>query len=393
MPRLKLTAANVATLPAAGERTDYRDTLLPGLVLRVTPTVRTWVIEYHERVDGRRRGCRWKLGHVPLMGLAAARTAARDLLSALDRGAEPANPDTATLTVTGLVERCLADLTLRPSTRKSWEGYHEAEIRGSIGSLLAATLTRGQVREWAKAIKVRSGWTAKHAFEVLRRAYSWGLEQELLAASPCDRMALPFEGYSSERVMSAEELWALLRAIDPRWIIPGGPDGRSKSGRAHGVPLVPAAIEVVKRRLQVVQGQHLFPVLRGPRAGQDVPMPWASKWAGWLVVRVARAVNARRRRDGEAQAPVPRWTLHGFRHSIATHMREDLGIGRDVVSLVLSHTQGGPRVTGIYDRAEKLAERRAALLAWSSWLAGLGQESNGGRVLAGRWSPPGRHSG
>ena len=38
MPVVKLNARNITTLPAiGGVRTDYRDELLPGFFLRVTP--------------------------------------------------------------------------------------------------------------------------------------------------------------------------------------------------------------------------------------------------------------------------------------------------------------------------------------------------------------------
>jgi hypothetical protein len=62
-------------------------------------------------------------------------------------------------------------------------------------------------------------------------------------------------------------------------------------------------------------------------------------------------------------------------------MREDLGVAPDVVSLVLGHTLLGPRASRIYDRAERLGERRAALLAWTAWLRALGGAQGAGRVL------------
>ena len=63
MPIVKLNARNITTLPAiGGVETDYRDELLPGFFLRVTPQgTRTFGIVYTTR-EGRLRRCtlaRW----------------------------------------------------------------------------------------------------------------------------------------------------------------------------------------------------------------------------------------------------------------------------------------------------------------------------------------------
>jgi integrase len=65
------------------------------------------------------------------------------------------------------------------------------------------------------------------------------------------------------------------------------------------------------------------------------------------------------------------WRIHSLRHTIATHLRESLGVARDIVALILGHTQGGPAATRFYDRSELLAERRYALQRWADWLDGL----------------------
>lgn len=61
------------------------------------------------------------------------------------------------------------------------------------------------------------------------------------------------------------------------------------------------------------------------------------------------------------------WTLS----PLATHMRKDLGVGSDVVSLILCQTLAGPRASRILDRATVLPERRRALEGWAAWLEQL----------------------
>ena len=76
MPVVKLNARNITTLPAiGGVRTDYRDELLPGFFLRVTPQgTRSFGIVHTTR-DGRLRRC--TLGPVGPLGLSEARAQAK----------------------------------------------------------------------------------------------------------------------------------------------------------------------------------------------------------------------------------------------------------------------------------------------------------------------------
>jgi integrase len=417
MPVTRLTAANVKTLPPRGQkRTDYTDAILPGFVLRVSPTgARSYAVSVWSR--GRKR--RVSLGPITRTPLVTAREYARRVIETLSRGEEPApleaGPDP--LTVARLVRRCLDDITLRETTRTEWERLASREIVPALGPRRAAAVRRADIREWLRPIAARSKHTARHALELLRRCYTWGVREDLLAASPCVGLEPPGRT-SGDRVLSADELWALQRALDrggrrypayaaatrlllltavrrsavlgmrrseledldgrePRWIVPAE---RMKGGRAHVVPLSPAAVAIVRERMKACTTEHLFPLGHGTKR-QDCPMGWSGTWRSWLRRRLARALNARRRVAGLGPVAVPRWRTHDLRHAAATHLREDLGVRPDVVSLLLSHAPAGPSVSRIYNRAELLAERRAALEAWALWLAehgprGRQEESN-----------------
>jgi integrase len=75
------------------------------------------------------------------------------------------------------------------------------------------------------------------------------------------------------------------------------------------------------------------------------------------------------------------WTIHGLRHAVGTHLREDLGVRADVVSMILGHRLGGPAATRLYDRAQLLPERRAALVAWAAWLERVVRSEGGAEVV------------
>ena len=71
-------------------------------------------------------------------------------------------------------------------------------------------------------------------------------------------------------------------------------------------------------------------------------------------------------------AEIPHWTFHDLRRSAVTKMAEDLKIAPHIVDKILNHASGTIRgVAAIYNRAQYLDERRAALEAWSNWLLAL----------------------
>src|SRR5512143_2601894 len=88
MPVVKLNARNITTLPAVnGVRTDYRDELLPGFFLRVTPSgARSFGLVYTTQ-GGRLRRC--TLGPVGALGLGRTRSLARHLRGAVAQGGDP----------------------------------------------------------------------------------------------------------------------------------------------------------------------------------------------------------------------------------------------------------------------------------------------------------------
>lgn len=433
---VKLEDRMVATLKPKAKRQVLADAVVTGLRLRITPGgAKTWGLWYRTRAGEPRD---LTLGSYPTLSLAAARELARRRLAEVALGADPhrellrareeVKSGHGALTVEALVERCMERLRLRPSTAKVWRRLADVEIIPALGSRPAAEVTRGELRQWLHDIVERPApAVANHAFTVLRRAYTWGIEQDLLTTLPFLGLKKPAAEVRSERVLSAPEIAAVLQALDeldeqrpapereeraknarrsgpgwpayadavrlllltgvrrdmvlgmrrseledldgpdPRWVIPGGFGGRSKSGRQHVVPLSAPAVAIVKRRLAAATGELLFPVRRRGKLTRllastpDVPMTWSSRFVGELCEEAEKALGG----------PMPRWTIHNLRHTTATHMREDLRVDRTVVAAVLGHVQAGPFATRIYDRSELLLERRAALVAWAAWLDGL----------------------
>jgi len=60
-------------------------------------------------------------------------------------------------------------------------------------------------------------------------------------------------------------------------------------------------------------------------------------------------------------------TMHGFRSSASTLLNGELGIDSALIELQLAHVKGD-RVAGIYDRSQRLPERRQMMTRWAAYL-------------------------
>jgi integrase len=389
--RVRITARTLAGLkPAEGQR-DYWDATLPRFGVRVSPNgVRSFCILY--RVNGKPK--RVTLGQHPPMLLHEARDRAEKMLRDVDDGNDPVSPlPDAPGTFGALAKQFLDEneKRLRPATFAGWKRYVSAELVPVFGDREPHSITRREIRSFLEKTAVRSGWVSNRLLEVIRRIYTWGVENDRVGVSPCVGIKKLHEEESSERVLSPAELraiWPALHAageiyadvvrllfytgcrlrsvlgmkreeIDfeaAKWVVPGGLGGRTKNKKPHVVPLVPAAVEIIKRHLVSADQEFVFPCAHKAKRR---PMSPSSKCARDIKATADKIMGK----------PIPRWRLHDARTTMATVMREELKIPRDVVSAVLGHVQGGPAATRVYLRGELLEERRAALAAWAEWLA------------------------
>ncbi len=432
-----LTDALIGSLRKREGRLEVADSVAPGLRLRRTREGDlVWSLWYRRR-NAPGSATRYRLGTYspdPEKGLtlAAARTEARAWASKIEKhGADPQGDLQAKRedererrrapkpqTVAGLVAKALPKLNLRPATLKEWTRRLKADILpASFSSKAAAALKPSEVEEWLAGIAERSGHSANSARTVLLRCYSWAVERKILAVSPIAGVPKPdadAEKKQSERVLAADELRAVLLALDEietegfvsriayadaarlllltgvrrsavlgmkrgeveglgthgaRWVIPGD---RSKNGKPHLVPLSVQAERLIERRLAAVKTAHLFPQYGKDAEAIEKAMTWSSHFVEDLKTRAARILGRK----------METWKVHGFRSSLATHSREVLKVGGDVVSLMLSHTPPGARITRVYDRSDLLDERRAALIAWARWLDRIkSEDAAGAKVL------------
>lgn len=135
------------------------------------------------------------------------------------------------------------------------------------------------------------------------------------------------------------------------WRVPGS---RTKNGQEHLVPLSPQALAVIARQRHRQKSPYLFPRVHTRRVGDPPKSP---------AMRIgSHYVDALRARAGGE------WTLHGFRHALATHGQDILEVDLTVVSAILGHVTDISKATRIYARGQLLTARREALESWADWL-------------------------
>ena len=114
---------------------------------------------------------------------------------------------------------------------------------------------------------------------------------------------------------------------------------------AFRYPLVPAALEIIEKRREFIDGDLVF----------------ASNKPGSGISEAAllKALNV----IGEAGRP------HGFRTSFRTWVQDTEACSYDVAETTLAHTLGG-KVERTYARSDMIDQRRAVTLRWAEFATG-----------------------
>lgn len=398
MPRIALTDRFCASAkPLDGVRTDYFDTTVKGLALRVTEQGhRSWSLLFTSPRDGKR--ARATLGTYPATPLASARAKALEARGHVDAGEDPrlalAGQGAAQMTVQALVAAYLKDpekAALR--SKDEIERRLNRNVVPAIGSLRVADLRRRDVRTVTDAILRRGAKVeATRVFEDVRALVRWAVENEYLDANPLDGMAKPAEATSSNRVLSDAEirtLWngltkALARSkqcqrivqlclvtaqrvgevagmvpaeldlVAREWRLPGS---RTKNSHAHVVPLSDLAIEIIKEAAKEAgTGKPIFPC-------GDGSLPPAA------VARTILRANAQAEDRPLGRFGIAPWSAHDLRRTALTGMAR-LGVPPIVLGHVANHrttTRAGVTLA-VYSQYSYAKEKREALDLWADRL-------------------------
>jgi len=149
MPKLKLTKTIVDAAQAESEAYELRDTVIPGLLLKVAPTGRkTFMLAYAANNGQRRKPAIGRFGEITVE---QARRIAKDWLADIRGGKDPGAERSAArraATVKELFDRFITDYSEprnKPSTVRSNRGYGKVHIIPQLGNLKALEVTRADV--------------------------------------------------------------------------------------------------------------------------------------------------------------------------------------------------------------------------------------------------------
>jgi integrase len=385
---MKLTAKTFARLALPADKADviHFDDDMPGFGYRLRRSGdkvrRSFVVQYR-RAGGTRRVL---LGNAEVLTAEQARAAAREVLAKVALGDDPQRDKAERRardahSLRSVLDEYLAakQARVRPRTYGELVRYLTGPHFKPLHNMPVDAVTRRDVAARLVAITRQHGSiTAARCRAALSAFFAWAVTMGIVEANPVVGSPKPADSAPRERTLSDEELAAIWNAcrnddygrvvrlliltgcrrqevggmcwseIDldaGTWTIPSA---RTKNKRAHTLPLMPAALEIVRAIPQWASRDFLFGT-RGPGFGA---------WS-----------KGKKSLDGRCL--VSAWTVHDLRRTVATRMA-DLGIAPHVIEAVLNH-QSGHRagVAGTYNRSRYEREVRSALALWADHVRAL----------------------
>lgn len=356
MPRVKLTKRLLDSVKAEGSDLVFWDTEQVGLGVRVKPSgVKSFCVQYRN-AQGRSR--RVTLGKYGRMTLDQARKAAREKLSSVDRGADPAEERNAARgapTVAQLASRYMAE---HSEVKKKSESIRKDRllvdryILPDLGRYNVDEVSREQIAKLHHGLRDKP-YQANRVLEVVRKMFNlaeaWGLRPD--GTNPAKHIQ-KFKERKRERYLSEDE-WARLgkvlteveqansempsvvtavrlliftgcrlsEVLNLRWDDVDWQRGclnlrDSKTGQRF-VPLAQTALDLLENTPRQAGNPFVCPGARPMRPLVNLQRPW------------------RRIRKGAGLEDV---RLHDLRHSFAS-VGAGVGMSLPVIGKLLGHTQ------------------------------------------------------
>ncbi len=379
----KLTTKFIETRkPDPSKRVDYRDTVVPGLVLRVNKSS-TKTFSFHKRINGKMK--RLTIGQFGPFSLTDARDRARQIHYEVETGRFERN--------TGIeieAKPMLGDVI--PDYIEKHAKVHNRDWKRKKALLEKFTTLHGmRVDEIKRADVVKACDTihksvpvsANRALAHLKHLMGWCVERCMIDANPIAGMKPLSKEKPRERVLSDEELGALWATCDDEgypfgecmkllmlsgqrraevaemrwseldlekrlWTLPSQ---RAKNGRQHTVPITDAMFDVLRRVPRFIGSDYVFTTTgKSPVSGFG---------------------RVKDRLDNAPPEGTEPWIIHDLRRTMSTNMAM-LGVPQPVTEALLNHKTGVVSgVAAIYNVYSFADEKREALSAWSKHVMNL----------------------
>lgn len=232
---------------------------------------------------------------------------------------------------------------LRPEWRTGGKVETMTRVRGRIERIWDAERVRGFVSgenpaRWRGHLEHLLPRPAKVAKTAHHAAMPYGalpgFWRDLVDGKTHSRAALQFAILTAARTAEVTGArWAEFDLQAALWTVPAA---RMKAGREHVVPLVPAAVTLLRAR-----------------QGLDAPFPMSE----------AAMLQLLQRQMGRP------YTVHGFRSAFRDWCAEETDFPGEVAEMALAHVIAD-ETEAAYRRGNLLTKRRALMEAWAAYLAG-----------------------
>jgi integrase len=407
---MPFTDKQIAALKPKAGRYEKPEPGRTGLAIRVSPDGdKVWTFRY--RLAGEQK--RMVFGTYPKIGVAKAHIALADARDKLKRGIDPGalvaeerRAERDAETVSELVGEYLTHYARRfkkTSSADEDDRLLHREVIPEWGRRKGKDITRRDVIKLLDAIEARGAPVTRNRMaSLLSKLFAVGLDRGLVDAHPAVGIRR-LDEHPRDRVLTPEELRTFWHGLDEadmtpqtraalRFALVTGqrraeiagtardeiedaealwrlPAGRTKPGRDNLVPLPLLAMQLIE------EADSLRIKPPPTRPNRKDRKPYTAEPSPWLFpsrigqkplepAALSRALNRNRKVLGFDGNEPP--TVHDLRRSFATYHGE-LGTAPEILGALLNHVP--QTITGrVYNRAENIESRRAAMARWCQWL-------------------------
>jgi integrase len=357
----------------------YWDGGLPGFGVKVTPKGRRVFLVMYRLAGAGSRLRKYTIGPYGRVTLPMAKAQAQKIFAARLDGRDPAEEKKQSRRrlvvdrVDDLVETFIREHVAKIGTNRRITNLLRRDVIAYWGTKSIHEITKRDVSDLVSLIGQRNGHASHRLLKTLKTFFRWCVGRAVIDFSPAEGISSPYREVSRDRVLTDQELAAVIiaaRQMPPpygrivqflaltgqrreevaqlkwdeldenarSWTIPGS---RTKNKRVHIVHLSDPAWKVI----EACSGQsYVFGTATGKRFqrfGKD-------------------------KRTIDKLCDVTGWRLHDLRRTIVSGMAR-LGVPPHVADKILNHQAGTiSGVAAVYQRHDFLAERKEALDRWGA---------------------------
>lgn len=357
----------------------YWDTGLPGFGMKVTPKGRKVFIVMYRLAGAGSRLRKYTIGPYGRVTLPMARAQAQKIFAARLDGRDPAEEKKQSQRrlvvdrIDDLVETYIREHVAQTGTWRTISNLLRRDVIAHWGTKSIHEIKKRDVSDLIGLVAQRNAHASHRLLKTLKTFFRWCVGRALIDFSPAEGILSNYREVSRDRVLTDEELAAILIAARQMQSPYGGiiellalsgqrrnevarlrwdeldektrtwsiPSSRTKNKRTHMVHLSEQAWSVIEAR---PKGTFVFAT-----SGKK---PFSAFAKGKEAIDQLCGVSG--------------WRVHDLRRTVVSGMAR-LGVPPHVADKILNHQAGTiSGVAAVYQRHDFLTERKDALDRWSS---------------------------